>query len=218
MIIPASILWTAKSSSSSGPRQGSRRRRAARNAAQVRGVPEIRVIGLDAAMGKGENSALVELVAGKARCRVAAASDRIARRLIDKGAYRVIVGTAAFTSGVEQIAAAVGRAPHRCARFEGQDRSQGWQESTDFAAEEVIGRWSYCSGFRVHLRGQGRHDAGHRSRLVPPPARRDQARDHAAGRHHDVGRFRALTLNIHSASEWRSYRRLDLAELARLNL
>ena len=32
--------------------------------------PEIQVIDLDAAMGKGENASLVELVAGKARCRV----------------------------------------------------------------------------------------------------------------------------------------------------
>ena len=32
--------------------------------------PEIQVIDLDAAMGKGENSALVELLCSRARCRV----------------------------------------------------------------------------------------------------------------------------------------------------
>src|SRR5438477_10456647 len=68
-------------------------------------LPEIQVIDLDAAMGKGENSTLVELVAGKARCRVGGGvrtADR-AQRLIDQGAYRVIVGTAAFTPALEQI-------------------------------------------------------------------------------------------------------------------
>src|SRR5882762_3349127 len=68
--------------------------------------PEIQVIDLDAAMGKGENSSLVELLAGRARCRVGGGvrtADR-AQRLIDQGAHRVIVGTAAFTPALEQIA------------------------------------------------------------------------------------------------------------------
>ena len=38
--------------------------------AKFAGFSEIQVIDLDAAMGKGENSALVELLASRAQCRV----------------------------------------------------------------------------------------------------------------------------------------------------
>src|ERR1700704_6322150 len=71
--------------------------------------PEIQVIDLDAAMGKGENSSLVELVAGKARCRVGGGVRRPdrAKKLIEQGAYRVSVGTAAFTPALQQIADAI---------------------------------------------------------------------------------------------------------------
>ena len=46
--------------------------------------PEIQVIDLDAAMGKGENAALVELLAARARCRVGGGvrTAERARRLI----------------------------------------------------------------------------------------------------------------------------------------
>ena len=98
--------------------------------------PEIQVIDLDAAMGKGENSRLVELLAARARCRVGGGvrtADR-ARRLIEQGAHRVIVGTAAFTPALEEIAAAVGAgARHRRARFQGrQDRRQRLAGSDGF--------------------------------------------------------------------------------------
>ena len=75
------------------------------------GFPEIQVIDLDAAMGQGENGALVELLASRARCRVGGGvrDAARARRLLDQGAHRVIVGTAAFTPSLEEIAAAAGR-------------------------------------------------------------------------------------------------------------
>src|SRR6185295_15388603 len=65
--------------------------------------PEIQVIDLDAAMGRGENSSIVELVASKAKCRVGGGvrNAERAQRLIAQGAYRVIVGTAAFTPAIE---------------------------------------------------------------------------------------------------------------------
>jgi len=114
--------------------------------------PEIQVIDLDAAMGKGENVSLVELVAGKARCRVGGGvrTPERARRLIEQGAHRVIVGTAAFTPALEQIAAAVG--PDRLIvaldSKNGKIVVKGWQEATNFAAEEVIGRLEpFCGGF-----------------------------------------------------------------------
>src|SRR5580692_12544399 len=69
--------------------------------------PEIQVIDLDAAMGKGENAALVELVASRAKCRVGGGvrTAERARKLVELGAHRVIVGTAAFTPVIEEIAA-----------------------------------------------------------------------------------------------------------------
>src|SRR5262249_13311709 len=114
--------------------------------------PEIQVIDLDAAMGKGENSALVELLASRARCRVGGGvrtADR-ARRLIEQGAHRVIVGTAAFTPALAEIADAVGaeRVLVALDSKNGKIVVKGWQEATDFTAEEVIGKMEpYCSGF-----------------------------------------------------------------------
>lgn len=114
--------------------------------------PEIQVIDLDAAMGKGENSSLVELLASKARCRVGGGvrDAARARRLLDQGAHRVIVGTAAFTPALESIAAEA--TPERLIialdSKDGRVVVKGWRESTDFTAEEVIRRLEpFCSGF-----------------------------------------------------------------------
>ena len=114
--------------------------------------PEIQVIDLDAAMGKGENSALVEVLASRARCRVGGGvrtPDR-ARGLFEQGAHRVIVGTAAFTTVIEDIADAVG--PERLIialdSKNGKIVVKGWQEATAFTAEQVIQRLEpFCGGF-----------------------------------------------------------------------
>jgi phosphoribosylformimino-5-aminoimidazole carboxamide ribotide isomerase len=114
--------------------------------------PEIQVIDLDAAMGKGENSALVELLASRAKCRVGGGvrTPERAKRLIDLGAHRVIVGTAAFTPAIKDIAAAVG--PERILialdSKHGKIVVKGWQEATDHTAEEIVGSLEpYCGGF-----------------------------------------------------------------------
>ncbi len=120
------------------------------------GFPEIQVIDLDAAMGKGENSSLVESLAARAKCRVGGGvrdADR-ARLLIDQGAYRVIVGTAAFTPAIEEIAAAVGPKNILIAldSKHGKIVVKGWQEAKEFTAEEVIGMLEpFCRGSPVHL-------------------------------------------------------------------
>jgi phosphoribosylformimino-5-aminoimidazole carboxamide ribonucleotide (ProFAR) isomerase len=61
---------------------------------------QIQVIDLDAAIGKGENDELVQLVASKAVCRVGGGVRTVERatKVLAQGAFRVIVGTAAFTS------------------------------------------------------------------------------------------------------------------------
>jgi phosphoribosylformimino-5-aminoimidazole carboxamide ribotide isomerase len=114
--------------------------------------PEIQVIDLDAAMGRGENSALVEMLASRATCRVGGGvrNAERARKLIERGAHRVIVGTAAFTPEIEEIAAAVGPGRILIAldSKHGKIVVKGWQEATDLTAEEVIGRLEpFCGGF-----------------------------------------------------------------------
>jgi phosphoribosylformimino-5-aminoimidazole carboxamide ribotide isomerase len=114
--------------------------------------PEIQVIDLDAAMGRGENSGLVELLASRAKCRVGGGvrNAERARTLIEQGAHRVIVGTAAFTPEIENIAAAVGPEKIIIAldSKHGKIVVKGWREATEFTAEDVIGRLEpFCGGF-----------------------------------------------------------------------
>ena len=115
--------------------------------------PEIQVIDLDAAMGKGSNDDLVEFLASRAVCRVGGGvrSAVRARGLIAQGAHRLIVGTAAFQREVlVEIAGSVG--PERLVialdSRGGKVVVKGWQEATEFTAEEVIRQLEpFCSGF-----------------------------------------------------------------------
>ncbi len=113
---------------------------------------EIQVIDLDAAMGSGDNAAIVETLCARAVCRVGGGvrTDARARELINKGARKVIVGTAAFTPAIEEITNAVGaeRVMIALDSKNGRVVTKGWRESTEFSAEEVIARLErYCSGF-----------------------------------------------------------------------
>lgn len=114
---------------------------------------EIQAIDLDAAMGQGSNDDLVELIAARATARVGGGvrSPERARLLIEQGAHRVIVGTAAFEGELlQEIADVVG--PERLIvaldSRGGKVVVKGWQEATEFTAEDVIRRFEpYCSGF-----------------------------------------------------------------------
>ena len=120
---------------------------------QFAAFPQIQVIDLDAALGRGSNDDLVELVAARAVARVGGGvrSAERARGLVEQGAFRVIVGTAAFDkSRLNEIADAVG--PERLIialdSKGGKVVVQGWQEATEFTAEEMIPHLEpYCSGF-----------------------------------------------------------------------
>jgi phosphoribosylformimino-5-aminoimidazole carboxamide ribotide isomerase len=115
--------------------------------------PQIQVIDLDAAIGTGSNDELVELLARRATCRVGGGvrSAARARKLIEQGAYRVIVGTAAFDRPVlEEIAAEIG--PQRIVialdSKHGRIVIKGWRESVPLTAEQVIQDLEpFCSGF-----------------------------------------------------------------------
>jgi phosphoribosylformimino-5-aminoimidazole carboxamide ribotide isomerase len=120
---------------------------------KFRAFPQIQVIDLDAAMSKGSNDALVELLASRAIARVGGGvrSPARARALIQQGAFRVIVGTAAFDrEKLTEIADAV--SPERLIialdSKAGKVVTHGWREATDFSAEDVIHHLEpYCSGF-----------------------------------------------------------------------
>jgi len=120
--------------------------------------PEIQVIDLDAATGAGSNDGVVAHLASRAAVRVGGGV-RTAQRalaLVEQGARKVIIGTAAFSaSGVnrpflEEAAAAVG--PERLLialdSLGGKIVVKGWRESTGFSAEDVIRSLEpYCGGF-----------------------------------------------------------------------
>src|SRR6478672_685528 len=64
------------------------------------GFPEIQVIDLDAAMGRGSNDDIVAVLASKAAIRAGGGvrTPERAAKLIEQRARRVIVGTSAFTA------------------------------------------------------------------------------------------------------------------------
>jgi phosphoribosylformimino-5-aminoimidazole carboxamide ribotide isomerase len=120
--------------------------------------PEIQAIDLDAAMGRGSNSELIRQVAAGATARVGGGVRTVerARALMEQGAHRVIVGTAAFgKTGVNAgflhaLRDGVGRERVVVALDSkgGRIVVKGWRESTELAAEEVLGALDpYCSGF-----------------------------------------------------------------------
>ncbi|MDP8982386.1 MAG: 1-(5-phosphoribosyl)-5-[(5-phosphoribosylamino)methylideneamino] imidazole-4-carboxamide isomerase [Acidobacteriota bacterium] len=115
--------------------------------------PQIQVIDLDAAMGSGNNDELVKWIAARAVCRIGGGvrSAERARHLLDQGAHRIIVGTAAFNQPLlEEIAGAV--TPDRMIialdSKNGRIVVKGWREATEFTAEDVVRRLEpWCSGF-----------------------------------------------------------------------
>ena len=185
--------------------------------------PEIQVIDLDAAMGRGENSSLVEMLASKARCRVGGGvrTPERARRLIEQGAHRVIVGTAAFTPVMKDIAAEVG--PERILialdSKNGKIVVKGWQESTDLTAEKVVRELEpLCGGYLctyVDKEGMLQGTDLDWFRRLRSATKHEIT---AAGGITTIDDVKALReMNIHAALGMAIYTgRLDLAELAKL--
>ena len=120
--------------------------------------PEIQVIDLDAAMGRGSNDDLVRMLASRAVTRVGGGvrTPQRACALVEQGAHKVIVGTSAFTAeGINDyflasVREAIGRERLSIAldSKEGRIVIKGWRESTNLTAEEVLTALEpYCSGF-----------------------------------------------------------------------
>src|ERR1035438_8083194 len=109
--------------------------------------PEIQAIDLDAAMGRGSNGELIRQVAAGATARVGGGVRTVerARALMEQGAHRVIVGTAAFgKTGVNAgflhaLRDGVGRERVVVALDSkgGRIVVKGWGESSELAPGEV---------------------------------------------------------------------------------
>ncbi|HEX3742687.1 MAG TPA: 1-(5-phosphoribosyl)-5-[(5-phosphoribosylamino)methylideneamino] imidazole-4-carboxamide isomerase [Bryobacteraceae bacterium] len=116
--------------------------------------PEIQVIDLDAAIGRGSNDELVRFLASNCKARVGGGvrSAARARELLAQGAHRVIVGTAAFgPAGVNiEFLSQLDPAATVIAldSKDGRIVIKGWRESTNLTAEAVLHELEpYCAGF-----------------------------------------------------------------------
>jgi phosphoribosylformimino-5-aminoimidazole carboxamide ribotide isomerase len=192
--------------------------------------PEIQVIDLDAAIGSGGNDELVEFLAARAVCRVGGGVRSVdrAKKLAGQGAHKVIVGTSAFhKDGVRgdflaEVRDAIGKERLVVAvdSKDGRIVVQGWRESVNLSAEDVLSQLEpYCGGFLctyVDKEGmlQGT-DLDWFRRLRAATALEITA----AGGITTMDEIRELlAMDIHAALGMAIYTgRLDLVELARLN-
>ena len=192
--------------------------------------PEIQVIDLDAAMGRGANDDIVELLTSRAAARVGGGvrTPERARKLVDQGARKVIIGTSAFTAAgadiafLAEAAGVVGRERVIIALDSkgGRIVVKGWRESTNVTAEDVLRQLEpYCSGFLcTYVDKEGMMQGTDLDWF----RRLRASTDHeitAAGDITTLEEIRELgRLGVHAALGMAIYTgRLDLAELARLN-
>ncbi len=122
------------------------------------GFPEIQIIDLDAAMGRGANDILVADLASRALTRIGGGVRSVgrARLLREQGAHRVIIGTSVFEGDtiraafLNSLVEAIGRDRVIIAldSKDGHIVVRGWRQSTNLLASEVIRSLEpYCSGF-----------------------------------------------------------------------
>ncbi len=197
--------------------------------ARFAAFPEIQVIDLDAALGRGSNGAIVRYLAERAAVRAGGGVRTVerARSLIDGGARKVIVGTSAFSatgvnaSFLESVAKEIGRERILIAldSKDGNIVVKGWREATQLTAEDVIGSLEpYCAGFLcTYVDKEGmlegtnldwyrrlRCATAHEITAAGGITTLDEIRDLQA-----IGVHAALGMAIYTG-------RLDLAELARM--
>ena len=129
--------------------------------------PLVQLIDLDAAMGQGNNTAIVGAVAQRLPCQVGGGMRSInsVRTMLDVGVRRVIVGSALFADGkldtrfAGELAAAVGadRLVFALDAIGGKVTIHGWKRMTGVTPLEMIAaldRW--CSAFLyTHVDSEG---------------------------------------------------------------
>jgi len=110
--------------------------------------PLVQLIDLDAAIGTGNNAALVRAIAHRLPCQVGGGirSIEAAQRLLDTGASRVIIGSALFSDGkldlsfAHKISAALGpdRLVFALDAIAGRVTTHGWRRQTDIAPLHLL--------------------------------------------------------------------------------
>jgi phosphoribosylformimino-5-aminoimidazole carboxamide ribotide isomerase len=120
--------------------------------------PKVQVIDLDAAMGRGDNLALVRQIAGSLACRVGGGVRTVARAedILAAGAQQIIAGSALFSGGrpnlefAAQLAEAVG-ADRVIAAVDskgGRVVIHGWKTTLPISAVEAVRALEpYCAEF-----------------------------------------------------------------------
>lgn len=126
--------------------------------AKFAAFPAIQVIDLDAAIGRGSNESMVCTLAARSGTRVGGGVRTVekARALLELGAEKVIIGTAAFSvdgpnhAFLRELIAVVPKDSIILALDSRAGRIvvKGWRESLEFSAAEVIQKLEpYCGGF-----------------------------------------------------------------------
>ena len=129
--------------------------------------PKVQVIDLDAAMGKGDNLALVRQIAGSLSCRVGGGIRTVerARDVLSAGASQIIAGSSLFKDGrpdlrfAQELVDAVGRDQVIAAVDSrgGQVVIHGWKTVLPLRAVDAVRALEpYCSEFLyTHVDAEG---------------------------------------------------------------
>ena len=125
---------------------------------KFRNFPLVQLIDLDAATGQGDNAAFIEEFVRRLPCQVGGGVRSIerARELLERGAVRVILGSALVRDGrvdqsfAEELATTLGREHLTFAidTKDGRVAVQGWRERTTLDPVEMMHALeSYCDAF-----------------------------------------------------------------------
>jgi phosphoribosylformimino-5-aminoimidazole carboxamide ribotide isomerase len=120
--------------------------------------PMVQLIDLDAAMGTGENTALVKMISEHLPCQVGGGirTPDAATKMLALGAKKIIVGSALLKNGAVDLeaarafthAAAAARLLFAVDSRNGKVSIKGWKEGTDLTPEQMIRETEeYCGGF-----------------------------------------------------------------------
>jgi phosphoribosylformimino-5-aminoimidazole carboxamide ribotide isomerase len=120
--------------------------------------PMVQLIDLDAAMGKGENTALVQMISEHLPCQVGGGirTPEAATKMLALGAKKVIVGSALLKNGSVDLAiaqsfthaAAAARLIFAVDSRKGKVSIKGWKETTDLTPERMMRETEeFCGGF-----------------------------------------------------------------------
>src|SRR5256885_4521591 len=129
--------------------------------------PKVQIIDLDAAMGTGDNLALVRQVAARLQCRVGGGVRSIARaqNLLDAGARQIIAGSALFKNGrpdldfARELSEAIGvdRVIAAVDSRAGHVVIHGWKTSLPLTAVDAVRVLEPCCGefLYTHVDAEG---------------------------------------------------------------